>query len=154
MVKRYNRLLVAFYVLSDALLAMWAFLLAYAAWMGIVGIGRTAPLVLCESVTMATIVGLWCYGRYVGHPEAGRMLVAIAVLAVSAVFFVLPAWIYPTSLGLDARSLQHLAQIPGVLLLTRVVVDAAHPTPALASPGGAAPALARFRSAGGPDRQA
>ena len=29
MVKRYNRLLVAFYVLSDAVLAMWAFVLAY-----------------------------------------------------------------------------------------------------------------------------
>src|SRR5919108_4608379 len=29
MVKRYNRLLVAFYVLTDALLAMWAFILAY-----------------------------------------------------------------------------------------------------------------------------
>ncbi len=29
MVRRYNRLLVAFYVLSDALLAAWAFLLAY-----------------------------------------------------------------------------------------------------------------------------
>jgi len=30
MVKRYNRLLVAFYVLTDALLAIWAFMLAYA----------------------------------------------------------------------------------------------------------------------------
>jgi len=30
MVRRYNRLLVAFYVITDALLAMWAFLLAYA----------------------------------------------------------------------------------------------------------------------------
>ena len=29
MVKRYNRLLVAFYVLTDALLASWAFVLAY-----------------------------------------------------------------------------------------------------------------------------
>jgi Undecaprenyl-phosphate glucose phosphotransferase len=29
MVKRYNRLLVAFYVITDALLAMWAFILAY-----------------------------------------------------------------------------------------------------------------------------
>jgi Undecaprenyl-phosphate glucose phosphotransferase len=29
MVRRYNRLLVAFYVITDALLAMWAFLLAY-----------------------------------------------------------------------------------------------------------------------------
>ncbi len=30
MVRRYNRLLVAFYVITDALLAMWAFILAYA----------------------------------------------------------------------------------------------------------------------------
>src|SRR3954471_12678247 len=29
MVRRYNRLLVAFYVLTDALLAIWAFVLAY-----------------------------------------------------------------------------------------------------------------------------
>ena len=29
MVRRYNRILVAFYVVTDALLAMWAFLLAY-----------------------------------------------------------------------------------------------------------------------------
>ena len=29
MVKRYNRLLVAFYVTTDAVLAMWAFVLAY-----------------------------------------------------------------------------------------------------------------------------
>ena len=100
-------------------------LLAYAAWMVIIGIGRTAPLVLCESVTMAAIVGLWCYGWYAGRPEAGRVLVAMAVLALSAVLFVLPAWIFPTSIGLDARSLQHLAQIPGVLLLSWVVVDAA-----------------------------
>jgi len=100
-------------------------LLAYVAWMAIAGIGRTAPLVLSESVTMAAIVGLWCYGRYAGRPEAGRVLVAIAVLALSAVFFVLPARIFPASVGLDARSLQHLAQIPGVLLLAWIVVDAA-----------------------------
>ena len=29
MVRRHNRLLVAFYVVTDALLAMWAFVLAY-----------------------------------------------------------------------------------------------------------------------------
>jgi len=100
-------------------------LLVYVAWMAIAGIGRTAPLVLSESVTMAAIVGLWCYGRYAGRPEAGRVLVAMAVLALSAVFFVLPARIFPASVGLDARSLQHLAQIPGVLLLAWIVVDAA-----------------------------
>jgi hypothetical protein len=104
-------------------------LLAYAAWMGIAGIGRTAPLVLSESLTMAAIVGLWCYALYVGHRHAGRVLVALGVLALSAVFFVLPAEVLPTSAGLDARSLQHLAQIPGVLLLSWVVVDGARPRP-------------------------
>jgi hypothetical protein len=78
-------------------------------------------------VTMAAIIGLWCYGWYAGRPEAGRVLVAIAVLALSAVFFVLPASILPASVGLDARSLQHLAQIPGVLVLSRVVVEGAQP---------------------------
>jgi hypothetical protein len=104
-------------------------LLAYAAWMGIVGIGRTTPLVLCESATMATIVGLWCYGLYAGRRQARRVLVAFAMLALSAVFFVLPAGALPTSYGLDARSLQHLAQIPGVLLLSRAVVDGAQARP-------------------------
>ena len=104
-------------------------LLAYAAWMVIVGIGRTAPLVLCESVTMAAIVGLWCYGLYAGRRQAGRVLVAFGVLALSAVFFFLPAGVFPTSVGLDARSLQHLAQIPGVLLLSRAVVDGARTAP-------------------------
>jgi hypothetical protein len=106
-------------------------LLVYAAWMGLVGIGRTTPLVLSESLTMAAIIGLWCYGWYAGRAGAGWVLVAMAVLAVSAIFFVLPAGIFPASVGLDARALQHLAQIPGVLLLTWVVVDAANPAPAL-----------------------
>jgi Family of unknown function (DUF6962) len=106
-------------------------LLVYGAWMGIAGIGRTAPLVLSESVTMTAIVGLWCYGLYAGRRAAGRVLVALAVLALSAVFFVLPARVFPSSVGLDARSLQHLAQIPGVLLLSRVVVDAAEPSPGM-----------------------
>ncbi len=108
-------------------------LLTYAAVMVIVGIGRTAPLVFSESATMAAVVGLWCYGLYVGRPGAGRMLVAIAVLAASAVFFAFPAEFFPI---LDARSLQHLGQIPGVVLLSQVVAGgalsashaAAHPT--------------------------
>ena len=29
MVRRYNRLLITFYVITDAVLAMWAFVLAY-----------------------------------------------------------------------------------------------------------------------------
>jgi hypothetical protein len=110
-------------------------LLAYATVMGLVGIGRTGPLVLSESVTMAAVVGLWCYGLQVGRPGSGRMLVAIAVLAASAIFFVVPTDAYPF---LDARSLQHLGQIPGVVLLSQVIASGAlstptrhHPTPTL-----------------------
>ena len=100
-------------------------LLAYAVVMGVVGIGRAEPLVLSESVTMAAIVGLWCYGWLTGRPGAGRVVVAIAVLAVSAVFLAIPAGIFPAGVGLDPRSLQHLGQIPGVLLLTQVVASGA-----------------------------
>jgi hypothetical protein len=105
-------------------------LVAYAVVMVLVGIGRTMPLVLSESVTMAAIVGLWCYALVTGRPGAGRMVVAIAVLALSAVFFALPAGIFPAAVGLDARAMQHLGQIPGVLLLSQVVASGALSTSA------------------------
>jgi hypothetical protein len=115
-------------VILDERLARWVIrariggLIAYAVVMVVVGIGRTGPLVLSESVTMAAVVGLWCYALWTGRPGAGRMLVVIAVLAASAVFFAFPAGTFPV---LDARSLQHLGQIPGVLLLTQVVASGA-----------------------------
>src|SRR3954469_12322548 len=75
-------------------------------------VGRTGPLLLSESVTMTAIVGVWFYALHVRHPGAGLMLAAIAVCALSAVFFALPAGILVSTVGLDARSLQHLGQIP------------------------------------------
>ncbi len=96
-------------------------LVAYVVVIATLGIGRTKPLVLSESVTMTAIVGLWFYALYVGHPRARRMLVAIAVCGMSAIFFLLPAEALRNVLGLDARSLQHLGQIPGVLLLVRAI---------------------------------
>jgi hypothetical protein len=104
-------------------------LVAYVVLIATMGIGRTKPLVLSESLTMAAIVGLWFYALYVGRPAAGRMLTAIAVCALSAIFFLLPTEVLPTSVGLDARSLQHLAQIPGVLLICHVIAWAASPRP-------------------------
>lgn len=100
-------------------------LLAYLVVIVIGGIGRTTPLVLCESVTMAAIVGLWLYAWRVGNPGAGRMLVAIAVCAMSAVFFAVPGETLSSTVGLDARSLQHLGQIPGVLLISQVIAGGA-----------------------------
>jgi hypothetical protein len=105
-------------------------LIAYLVVIATMGIGRTTPLVLSESATMAAIVGLWFVALYTRHPGAGRMVIAIAVCALSAVVFALPASILPSSLGLDARSLQHLAQIPGVLLITQVIAGGALVRPA------------------------
>jgi hypothetical protein len=119
-------------------------LLAYVVVLAAVGIGsRTGPLVVGESVTMAAIVGLWWYALYAGHPGAGRMLVAIAVCALPAVFFALPVGALSGAVGLDARALQHLGQIPGVLLICRVITavpsSAAGPGPP--EPGNPAPAV-------------
>ncbi len=92
-------------------------LVAYVVVITTLGVGRTLPLVLSESVTMTSIVTLWVYGLRVGHPRARRILAAIAVSALSAI-----AVVIPRVAGLDPRSLQHLAQIPGVLLLCWALV--------------------------------
>jgi hypothetical protein len=100
-------------------------LLAYLVVIATAGVGRTGPLLLSESVTMTAIVGLWFYALRVRHPGAGRMLAAIAVCALSAVFFAFPAGTLSSTVGLDARSLQHLGQIPGVLLISHVIAQGA-----------------------------
>ena len=108
-------------------------LLAYLVMLVAVGIGRTRPLVLSESVTMAAIVGLWLYALYAGRPGAGRMLVAIAACSLPAIFFALPAGVLSSTVGLDARAMQHLGQIPGVLLICQVIIGRPFARPARAS---------------------
>ncbi|HEY6748941.1 MAG TPA: hypothetical protein VI357_24890 [Mycobacteriales bacterium] len=100
-------------------------LLAYLTVIVTTDVGRTGPLLLSESVTMTAIVGMWFYALRVRHPGAGQMLAAIAVCALSAVFFAFPAGTLSRSVGLDARSLQHLGQIPGVLLISHVIAGGA-----------------------------
>jgi hypothetical protein len=100
-------------------------LLAYLVVIATTHVGRTGPLLLSESVTMTAIVGVWFYALQVRHPGAGQMLTAVAVCALSAVFFAFPAGILSSTVGLDARSLQHLGQIPGVLLISRVIAGGA-----------------------------
>jgi hypothetical protein len=116
-------------------------LVAYVVVITTTGVGRTGPLVLSESVTMATIVGLWLYGYHVGHPRARRLLVAIVVSALSSIAMAVPAGggLYDRT-GLDGRSLQHLAQIPGVLLLCQALV---FPLPARVEGRSTAPPLGR-----------
>lgn len=98
-------------------------LVAYLVALVVAGIGRTAPLVVSESLTMAAIVGLWAYALVAGDPRAASMLAAIAACAASAVVFAVPAGTLAGTVGLGAPALQHLTQIPGVLLLARAVAN-------------------------------
>jgi hypothetical protein len=100
-------------------------LLAYLVVIATTDVGRTGPLLLSESVTMTAIVGVWLYALRVRYPGAGPMLAAIAVCALSAVFFAFPAGTLSSTVGLDARSLQHLGQIPGVLLISHAIAGRA-----------------------------
>jgi hypothetical protein len=109
-------------------------LVTYVLVISIIGVGRTLPLVLSESLTMASVVGLWLYGLYVDHPRAARMLVAIGGCALSAAALAIPTGVRD-AIGIDGRSLQHLAQIPGVLLLLYAV---SLPLPAPTDPARAA----------------
>jgi uncharacterized protein DUF6962 len=97
-------------------------LAAYLVGLAAAGVNsRTTPLVIGESLTMAAIVGLWLYALRVGHPGAVRMIVAIVVLALPALFFAFPQDSLRDAVGLDGRSLQHLGQVAGVLLLTHAI---------------------------------
>lgn len=78
-------------------------------------------LLLCESLTMATILAIWLYAAYVRHAMARPMIVAILAHSLAGVAFALPVRL-TAPIGLDPTSLSHLAQIPGVLLLYRAVL--------------------------------
>jgi hypothetical protein len=85
------------------------------------GLGGTQWLLLCESLTMASVVGLWIYAVAVNYPGGGRMLIAIVANALPTLAFVLPAQPLRDHANLDPASLVHLGQIPGMLLLCSVL---------------------------------
>ena len=74
-------------------------------------------MLACESLTMASILVLWIWAAYRGHPRAPTMLLAITASGAAAFTKLAGADL----LGLDATSLYHLAQIPGLLLLFAAV---------------------------------
>lgn len=79
-------------------------------------------LLLCESVTMACILGLWTYAVRVGHRMATGMIAAILAHGLAGIAFVLPMSL-TAPIGMDSTSLSHLAQIPGVLVFYRAVTQ-------------------------------
>jgi Family of unknown function (DUF6962) len=90
--------------------------------------GVTAMLT-CESLTMLSVLGLWCWALLRGHPLARPVL--LAVLASGAAAAVKPISPQVTELvGLDPTSAYHLAQIAGMVLLYRAVSRPRQLTPA------------------------
>jgi hypothetical protein len=97
-----------------------AYVVAAAA--GHAGIGA---ILACESLTMASVLGLWVWAAYRDHPLAPAMLLAITASGAAATAKLASAE-FLRPVGLDPTSLYHLAQIPGLVLLYLAVVAAAH----------------------------
>ena len=103
MVRRHNRLLVALYVIGDALLAMWAFILAYGIRFesGLIPVVRGYPpleqyLNLLPFVALLTPFAFWLQGVY--RLRRGRSRVddffAVLIGSILAVVFSVLSTLY------------------------------------------------------------
>lgn len=89
--------------------------LAYVA-MAATGRAGIGAILVCESLTMASVLALWLWAAYRHHPLALPMLLAIAASAAAAAAN-LPRADLLRPVGLDPTSVYHLAQIAGIVLL-------------------------------------
>jgi hypothetical protein len=84
------------------------------------GHAGVTTMLMCESVTMLSVLGLWGYAALHDHPLARPVLIAVAASAGAAGMKVVSPGI--TGLvGLDPTSAYHLAQIVGMVLLYRAI---------------------------------
>ncbi|WP_019856276.1 DUF6962 family protein [Actinopolyspora mortivallis] len=90
-------------------------LVAYGVFV-VAGNASLGAMLLAESLTMATILGLWVHAARRGHPSARPVIRALLAFGLAGVVFVLPVGAL-TPAGIDATSLTHLALIPGMVLL-------------------------------------
>ena len=93
-------------------------LLAYAA-IAATGHPSITALMLCESLTMASVLGLWIWAWARGDPLGPPMMLAIGVSMGAALFRLVPG--AAALVGLDAGSAYHLGQIAGMVLMYRAV---------------------------------
>jgi hypothetical protein len=84
------------------------------------GHAGVTSLLLCESITMLCILGLWVRAALNDHPLAWPVLIAVLASGGAAIMKALPADI-TGYVGLDPTSAYHLAQIVGMVLLYRAV---------------------------------
>jgi hypothetical protein len=84
------------------------------------GHAGVTTMLMCESVTMLSVLGLWGYAALHAHPLARPVLIAVAASAGAAGMKVISPGV--TGLvGLDPTSAYHLAQIVGMVLLYRAI---------------------------------
>jgi hypothetical protein len=76
-------------------------------------------ILVCESLTMACVIGLWVWAWLRRHPSGRPMLVAIGVSIAGALLRLVPG--AAALLRLDPDSGYHIGQIVGMVLLFRAV---------------------------------
>jgi hypothetical protein len=108
--------------------------LAYGVF-AVTGHASINAIMICESLTMASIIGLWAWALTRSHPMAARMLVAIGVSIGAAVFRLVPG--AAALVGMDRDSAYHVGQVVGMVLLFLAVASSRQPVPAIpgSSPG-------------------
>jgi hypothetical protein len=88
----------------------------------VTGHASITAIMWCESVTMASVLGLWIWAWHHHHPMGRLMLIAIGASIAAAMLRLVPGAAALT--GLDPDSGYHLAQIGGMVLLYHAVASA------------------------------
>jgi hypothetical protein len=86
------------------------------------GHASITAIMWCESLTMASVLGLWIWAWQRHHPMGRPMLVAIGASVAAAMLRLVPG--AAALAGLDPDSGYHLGQIGGMVLLYHAVVSA------------------------------
>ncbi|MGH3549384.1 MAG: DUF6962 family protein [Pseudonocardiaceae bacterium] len=86
------------------------------------GHASITAIMSCESLTMASVVGLWIWAWLRHHPMGRPMLVAIGASIAAAVLRIMPG--AAALVGLDPDSAYHLGQIVGMVLLYHAIASA------------------------------
>lgn len=104
-------------------------LVAYAV-VALTGNAGIEAILLCEGVTMVAVLALWGIALRRGHPKAKHVTLALVASMLAAAVRALPSDVEPLP-GFDPTALYHVAQIPGLILLSWAVssVPAWRPRP-------------------------
>jgi hypothetical protein len=88
------------------------------------GHASITAIMWCESLTMASVLGLWIWAWLHRHPMGRPMLVAIGVSIAAAMLRLVPGAAALAALAaLDPDSAYHLGQIGGMVLLYHAVAS-------------------------------